>query len=280
MVQEYVITLSSIPPRFDRLPETLRRLSAQTVPAKAIILYIPRSYTRFPDWDGKLPDVPATVEIRRTEQDQGPATKILPAMTDFAGQDVNILFCDDDMKYRPTWAAQFLNERNQRPDDCLVISGWNVSDETRDPGKAPHQPRAERSNSFFDLGYHLRWLLRDLRKRLLKHPHAFLGRCQFSQSGYVDILEGFGGVMVRPGFLPETAENLPARIRAVDDVWLSGLATARGHPVWAIAAARQPDAPRHPLGEDLASSVIEGATRIQADTEAIAYIQHTYGIWK
>ncbi len=70
-MKPYVITLSSIPPRFDRLALTFEALRHQTVPPEAIILYVP-SLPPVPDWEGTLPQVPEGVEIRRVETDYGP----------------------------------------------------------------------------------------------------------------------------------------------------------------------------------------------------------------
>jgi hypothetical protein len=57
----------------------LECLLRQTAQVDRVILYLPKHYRRFPDYDGHLPDVPDGVEIHQTEVDYGPATKILPA---------------------------------------------------------------------------------------------------------------------------------------------------------------------------------------------------------
>ena len=44
-----IISLSSIPPRFPKIGETLGCLLNQTVKADRILLHIPQSYRRFPD---------------------------------------------------------------------------------------------------------------------------------------------------------------------------------------------------------------------------------------
>jgi hypothetical protein len=75
-VTRYVISLSAIPPRFAHLGPVLDSLLRQRPRAEAVLLYIPKSYRRFPEWDGALPDVPEGVEIRRVEEDLGPATKL------------------------------------------------------------------------------------------------------------------------------------------------------------------------------------------------------------
>ena len=74
-----IVSLSTIPPRFDKIGETLKSLLNQSVKADHIYLYIPETYRRFPDWDGQLPHVPDGITIRRTDIDLGPATKVLPA---------------------------------------------------------------------------------------------------------------------------------------------------------------------------------------------------------
>jgi hypothetical protein len=64
----YVISLSSIPPRFDQIGPVLTSLVRQSIRPLAVELWIPTRYRRFPDWDGRLPEVPEGVTIRRPEQ--------------------------------------------------------------------------------------------------------------------------------------------------------------------------------------------------------------------
>ena len=75
-----IITLSSIPPRFDLIGPTLESLTAQSSPVDAVELHVPRSYRRFPDYDGRCPKVPAGVSILEAESDLGPASKVLHAV--------------------------------------------------------------------------------------------------------------------------------------------------------------------------------------------------------
>ena len=51
-----IITLTSIPPRFELIGPTLETLLAQRGIA-AVELSLPYHYTRFPDWDGTLPAI-------------------------------------------------------------------------------------------------------------------------------------------------------------------------------------------------------------------------------
>ena len=74
------ISLTSIPPRFSRLGETLESLLHQTVEIKNIWLTIPKSYKRFPNWNGVLPKVPKGIKINRINEDLGPASIIIPIL--------------------------------------------------------------------------------------------------------------------------------------------------------------------------------------------------------
>ena len=103
----HIITLSTIPPRFAGIGGTLRSLVRQSSRPEAIELYVPAAYRRFPEWGGALPEVPPGVRIIRTPQDFGPATKILPAARAYRGQEVELLYADDDQCYQPGWAAGF-----------------------------------------------------------------------------------------------------------------------------------------------------------------------------
>ena len=99
-----IISLTSIPPRFPHLSETLNSLLNQTADIEKIILYILHEYERFEYDVNNLPQVPTEVQVCITEQDLGPATKILPAAKEYAEEDVAIIFYDDDKIYDPNWA--------------------------------------------------------------------------------------------------------------------------------------------------------------------------------
>jgi len=101
------ISLTSIPPRFSRLGETLESLLSQTVEIKNIWLNIPKNYKRFPNWDGVLPKVPKGITIKRINEDLGPASKLIPTLKNTISEDY-ILYCDDDWDYKPTWAESFV----------------------------------------------------------------------------------------------------------------------------------------------------------------------------
>lgn len=95
------ISLTSIPPRLDGLGPVLESLLAQG--GDGVILCIPYAYTRFSDWDGRLPDVPAGVTVLRG-RDYGAATKFTIAACEWP--DDRLTICDDDCLYAPGWLGK------------------------------------------------------------------------------------------------------------------------------------------------------------------------------
>lgn len=273
------ITLSSIPPRFDKLSPTLDCLLRQTAKIDQIILYIPKSYRRFPDWDGQLPEVPAGVEIRRVPDDIGPATKILFAAEEFRGRDIDLLLCDDDRRYKPGWAQAFVEARKSHPDACIAIAGFEADRYGQSRMENRRHPRATPRGRAFDLRFQARmiweFLFPPVERKYLREPTRVL----FRKPGYIDCFEGFGGALVKPDFFDETAFDIPEVIWAVDDVWLSGCLARKGIPIWALAD--QHDTQHTPAGvyDALHKATIEGSNRDAANKACIAYFRDTHGVW-
>jgi hypothetical protein len=269
-MSQLVITLTAIPPRFPYLKETLQSLLAQKAQVASIELYLPRQYRRF-DWDPtRLPQVPEGVQIHLVDQDHGPATKVLPAVQAYRGQDVSILFCDDDKVYDCDWAQRFVDCAAQHPGCCIVEEGGDVCHYSNHDFKGALQPRPQRRVK--DLAYRF--------KRMLSlgtwKPRKSVG------SGYVDMLEGWGGVMVRPEFLTEAAFDIPDILWTVDDVWLSGQLALNGVPIWLNG-----DDPRRTKGNShevkqasLRKLVHEGHGRIEANQACVDYFRDKHAIWR
>jgi hypothetical protein len=277
----HVITLSSIPPRFGQLGPALRALRAQSSRPEAIELYIPQSYRRFPQWGGGLPEVPDGVTIVRIEEDFGPATKVLPAARAYRGQDVELLFVDDDILFRPDWAALCLGLRKTHPNAVVCGAAATVRRFGRDWSETRPQPRAVPApDGNRQLGYHLRQLARQALPFPKAGPILTTPYRKLDRSGYAEIALGFGGVLLRPEFLDDVAFVLPPVLWTVDDVWLSGHLTRRGIPIWAdqtldkgrtvLEVSRQ---------QALFHAKIEGADRDAANLACIDYFRRTYGIW-
>ena len=263
------VSLSTIPPRFDALGPTLRSILSQDLAVREIRLYIPEQYRRFPQWDGRLPEVPEGVTIHRAATDWGPATKILPAMRDLDGQDVDILFCDDDKIYDASWHTRFKQARADLPNACIVEVGENFPDISDSARPKDRLPRARR------------WP-KDWRYRLTRI--FSLGTIKpnvYRFGGYVDQLSGYGGVMVRPGWLDAAAYDIPEILWTVDDPWISGHLERAGIPIWLIGGPRRQTkgsagGRRHAL-QDLTE---QDHDRVRADLAAIGYFRETYGIWQ
>lgn len=276
-----IITLSTIPSRFSSLGPVLQALVAQEAEVDAVILYIPKRYRRFPDYDGSLPDVPPGVEIRQPDDDLGPASKVLHAVRDFASDpNADILFCDDDLIYRPDWAQQFIQARKERPDNPLCSSGWNLASYDLSSDASEHHPMAIFQKKFPDWDYLLRKAGTQIRlgKFSLQKPEK-PWRNRFRRSGFIDVFEGVGGTMVQPRFFDETAFDIPDVLWAVDDVWLSGICVKNGYRPWAVAGASRFTYTEARHVDALNQSVIDGADRYHANRACAQFMKETYGIW-
>jgi len=273
-----IVTLSAVPPRFSRIGQTLDSLVAQSG-VDRILLYIPKTYRRFPEWDGHLPDVPDGVEIRQIDEDYGPATKILCAARDFRGQDVDLLFCDDDHVYAPGWARRFLAHKARHPGCVIAEAGWQSGEYAEGGGARDRRPRAVRRWRITDLGFQLRYLWQDLRAGADRHRLPAPARRVFKRSGYVDVFEGYAGVLVRPEHFDDAFYDIPPILWGVDDVWLSGMITLRGVPIWLEANVLDPRDSAAETHAPLAKSVVDGADRKTANRKGVDYFRETHGIW-
>lgn len=124
-----ILSLTSIPPRFHRLAAQISALLPQMRPSDRLLLAIPHSYHRFPNWDGSLPDLPAGTELLRPS-DLGPATKFATAYGAHPSEDV--LIADDDCQYAPGWVQAFRDARGRHP--TAAIAGATF--DTRRLGRA------------------------------------------------------------------------------------------------------------------------------------------------
>ena len=276
----FIITLTAIPSRFGHLRHVLTPLLEQNRPADRVILYIPKSYRRFPDWDGALPAVPEGVEIRRCEQDFGPATKVLPAVREFSGEDLDILFCDDDRHYEPDWTEPFLKARETHPRAAIASSFLNLPNFGLPPRAAPPGPRARRLPRLLDLKYRARRLAPLLRgDGYAQDRKDKPSRREVWRSGHGDTFQGYGGVLVRPEFFPQAAFDIPKEGWAVDDIWLSGLLAANGIPIWVVKDATRQRTTEMQREAALHLATIDGANRAEANKRCALFLQREFGVW-
>lgn len=268
-MNQLVISLTAIPPRFPYLRETLQSLLNQKARVSSVNLYLPRNYRRFA-WDPSvLPEVPQAVNIRLVDQDYGPATKVLPAVREYRGQNVSILFCDDDKVYDCDWAQRFVDSSLQHPECCIVEEGGDVHHYSNHAYRGELQPRSERR-------------VKDLKYRLTRLISLGLWKPRKSFcSGYVDILEGWGGVMVRPDFFSDAAFDIPDILWTVDDIWLSGQLTLNNIPIWLNAddPIRTKGSSNEVKAASLRKLVLEGHGRKEANQACVDYFVENFGIW-
>jgi hypothetical protein len=118
-----IVTLSTIPSRFESISRTIDSLLAQDIKVDAIELYLPKQYRRFPDWKQTVPALDSSVDVVMIDTDLGPATKVLPACERYAGKSVDILYCDDDQIYPPGWARSFIDARRYHPNEAIAVCG-------------------------------------------------------------------------------------------------------------------------------------------------------------
>lgn len=270
---KHIISLSSIPSRFQFLTDTLESLVAQEG-VDEVRLYIPLNYRRFPEYKGELPLVPKGITICRVENDLGPATKILPAIKDFKGQDIQILFCDDDLIYHKNWAKTLFDIQSTRPNEAVATYGRAINDNLYETKHICKKPQAKTINIELDIPYRIKRLFSKIFK--VEPP---LWR-PIIRAGYVDMLFGVGGVVVKPHFFDDEAWNIPDEAWAVDDVWLSGQLARKNIPIY--VPRRLPFAKSNVLAEcdSLLESDFLGFQRQESNTRAAVFCQNKYGIWK
>ena len=126
----YAVSLTSIPPRLDRLGPVLAALLAQRPAPARVIVCLPRRYARFPG-PVRPPRLPAGVELLWSETDLGPATKALPAARLLAGRVGRLIWCDDDWIMGPGWAAALLEGAGPR--QASTGQGYSVARLRRRP---------------------------------------------------------------------------------------------------------------------------------------------------
>jgi hypothetical protein len=249
----------------------------QRGPIDEIRLYIPKRYRRFPDYDGSVPLVPSGITVVRTDEDIGPASKVLFAAKDLRGKSAQILFCDDDKVFAPDWSSQLFAAQAERPSECVALIGKELPRDIAAP--SAFLPRALR-RSKFDLGLRVRRLQHKLASAVLgikkpKPMHSLVVR-----GGYTDILQGLGGVVVRPEFFDDLAYDIPDVIWAVDDVWLSGMLALKGIPIWLPADIEEPMTTDAHNFASLYLATIEGAGRDEANQRCVEYMQRQFKIWQ
>lgn len=273
-----IISLSTIPPRFAAIGGTLKSLINQKGRIDEIRLHIPRTYRRFPEYDGSLPEVPEGVRVVRVDEDLGPATKILFAAKDLRDTSAKIPFCDDDVMFRPPRAEELFVEQEKRASECVAL--WGKFLPSKYSVLPSRRPLAQFTPRHRSLTFRTHHFARRLIGRILDRDIPRATRPVVSKAGYADLILGVGGVVVRPHFFNDEAFDIPAVLWSVDDIWLSGMLAKNDIPIWLPAGLPRPGATRVNEIDSLKNAEIEGARRSEANHRCIEYMREQFGIWR
>ena len=280
MNQKVILSISTIPPRFGMLGISLNSLINQKRRADEIHIYIPKTYRRFPEHSFSIPDVPEGVYVKVIDHDYGPATKALPCAKAYRGTNTRIIYGDDDRFADTSWLDNMLKCTDERPEDVIVSSGMTLENYGLAAKNQLFNPRAKRAKVKYDLNY----LARRVRQKFLEittnKKQYKPARCNYSESGYVDIGLGVGGVSVRADFFDDICFEIPEILWPDDDIWLSGSFIRQGKGIWASDQIKMPVDTGASNISGLAHSIINGKHRNQTALDGILYMQKTYDIWK
>ena len=264
-----IISLTSIPSRFEHVETTLLSLLKQDKKADKIILYIPRYYKRFKKKVVRAPKVPKGVEVRFSDIDYGPSTKILPAVKDFFNDDVRIVFCDDDRIYQPNMISSLIEVSKDIPGRVIAFEGRDIKDLSMYNWQGKTFPRANVINKNFK--YRL--------KRVLSFG-SWKPRKNHS-SGYADTFAGVGGVLISPKFFTKSVFDIPTECWMNDDIWLSGNLELNQKKIWiANQNKNSSKASKNQNKDALGAETEHDKSRINVNNTAIQYFRDKYGIWK
>jgi len=203
----YVACFTTIPSRIPHIHITLNSLLNQTRQFDQIFICIPNYSVRF-----STPYVvPESIANRKDCEvirctDYGPATKILGLLGHpDIGPETKIFFCDDDRIYPSDRAELFYTAALDHP-DTVICQATN-----------PYW-------KFFQAS-----LVYDYNS-----DRMFPAGRQGIRAGWVDIFEGFGGVLVQPSFFTKDVYAIPDDFVVVDDIWLSGHIKSNGIHIWGV----------------------------------------------
>jgi hypothetical protein len=201
---DVIVGLTTIPSRLPFLVPTLKSLLLQNVPPRKILLHLP-THSRREQVEYSVPEEIEGLEVIQIirSPDWGPATKILPALLD-SDPDQRVVAVDDDRIYRPTLLEDLLEASERHPDAAVGCFGLIAPMDRVDRrkglvGRTIDGLRYERGVS--------------LRGSRLRHSLP------------VDILHGYGGVMVRPRFFDLDSladlQGAPEAAWLEDDTWFA-----------------------------------------------------------
>jgi len=123
-----VISLTTVPGRYDKLIRKLSYLKQQDYPVNAIYLTIPEESRRFGTVYPEVPEeLRELVTVVRVRKDYGPICKIIGALLHEPDPDTMIVTCDDDIVYSPNLVSSLVRAARQHPYAAVGCSGLFLS---------------------------------------------------------------------------------------------------------------------------------------------------------
>lgn len=123
-----VVTMTTLPNRYDHLHHTLKSIHNQTIKADAIYVTIPkiakRSNKPYPPLPKKIKSLCTPVYI---DVDYGPICKVVGALLSEKDPDTLILSVDDDICYPPNMIEVFLQKHKIKPNAVITGNGVLIS---------------------------------------------------------------------------------------------------------------------------------------------------------
>ena len=128
-MENFCVSLTSIPPRFETLEKTIRSINSQIKKPQKIFLNIPLKYKRYPDskYDiSRLEIIFENLKIIRCK-DYGPGTKLLGSLQYLMDYEYVVLI-DDDHIYNKDMLNIFNKEALKDLDKAYSFCVYNVED--------------------------------------------------------------------------------------------------------------------------------------------------------
>jgi len=246
----YYVSLTTIPSRLGNIKQIINSLQNQTIKPKKIFLHIPYHYKRndISHSDIIIPDLSEYNNVYiNICSDMGSNAKFLPMLSlDEISDNDKILICDDDIEYNSNLASTLLEISNRYINSAVCMFGvtnaqyfsnnsWIVDKNTQD-----------------------------------KYPCGFRGIVE----GYIDIFEGFKGVMLKKKFFKQEDLKIPDCCLYCDDIYLSGCVIKNGFAI--VCANKHLDDKVIQVDTDSLNGLFDKRDK---NYRAVKYMQDTYNIF-
>ena len=193
-----VISVTTLPSRYELLERVLESIHSQSLQADAIYICLPEFSDR-EKCEYLTPDFLTEKDrILKSDKDYGPATKLIPTLLKETNPNTLIVTIDDDIIYHPYWLQRIVNQALLYPDSAIGFAAWNVKSNNKSP---------------YDFVY---------------EEHS-----DFPSGKLVNVLEGYRGVAYRRKFFDDSIANYddyPNESKFQDDVWFSGKLALKNIP--------------------------------------------------